>query len=70
MQWNCINHLVIWPVEEGGGWLGIGKFFFRMFDELANLGRYLYIERDSFRTVGTPELDLFQNEQIFHGYHI
>lgn len=41
-----------------------------MFDELANLGRYLYKERDSFRTVGTPELDLFQNEQIFHGYHI
>lgn len=47
----------------GGG----GREVFQMFNELANLGRYL---QRFIQDMGTPEQDLFQNEHIFHGYHL
>lgn len=44
-----------------------GREVFQMFNELANQGRYL---QRFIQDMGTPEQDLFQNEHIFHGYHL
>lgn len=52
---------------RGGEVVAGDREVFQMFNELANLCRYLkrYIQ-----DMGTPEQDLFQNEHIFHGYHL
>lgn len=52
---------------EGGGGVAGDREVFQMFNELANLGRYL---KRFIQDMGTPEQDLFQNEHIFHGYHL
>lgn len=46
---------------------GRGREVFQMFNELANQGSYL---KRFIQDMGTPEQDLFQNEHIFHGYHL